>query len=307
MGAAGIASDDRLAAIRPPAGRSSLPAFDGGWTNGEGGREPFLAYAPAQAVNWSPALEQLHRESSRDHFIDRMTRDAVVSELRRRVVAGATIVDAGCSSGYLLADLRAALPGAFLIGVDLVAEGLVEAHREVPEAALLLADVCELPLGDASADAVTCVNLLEHVPNDVDALRELRRILRPGGTAVVVVPRGSGLYDYYDRFLGHERRYDRDELRRKANAAGLEVAAEVQLGSLVYPGFWAVKRWNRLRRRDLTSDETEAAVRKAIEGTQRSRLGELAASLEQRLRARGVRLPFGIRTLAVLVRPEDAR
>ena len=47
-------------------------------------------------------------------------------------------------------------------------------------------------------------------------------VVRPGAPAVIVVPAGPGTYDYYDRFLGHERRYARHELSRKAAAAGLE-------------------------------------------------------------------------------------
>jgi SAM-dependent methyltransferase len=255
-------------------------------------------------VNWSPALERLHREATRDHFIDRLTREAAVERLRGRIGARATVVDLGCSSGHLLADLRLALPAALLIGVDLVAEGLIWAHTQVPDAALLLADICELPLADESVDGAVCLNVLEHVPDDLQALRELRRILRPGGAAVFVVPSGRRLYDYYDDFLGHERRYNRGELGRKARAAGLEVVAEEHLGSLVYPGFWAVKRWNRLRRRNLTFAESEAAVRSAIEQTRHSRLGGIASSAERRLRTRGLRLPFGIRTLGVFIRPE---
>ena len=119
------------------------------------------------------------------------------------------IVDLGCSTGYLLEQLAAAHPDGLLIGVDLVASGLRKAHRHVPTARLLQADVCALPLEDASVDAAVSANLLEHVPDDRAALAELRRVLRAGARAVFVVPAGPGNYDYYDRFLGHERRYGR--------------------------------------------------------------------------------------------------
>ena len=72
-------------------------------------------------------------------------------------------------------------------------------------------------------------------------------MLRPGGRAVIVVPAGPGTYDYYDRFLGHERRYGRGELAGKARAAGLEVLEDAHLGALLYPAFWAVKKRNRRR------------------------------------------------------------
>ena len=93
----------------------------------------------------------------------------------------ATIADLGCSTGYLLEDLQRTHPGATLIGVDLVPAGL-KAHELVPRARLLHADVCRLPIADASVDGIVSANLLEHVPNDRLALREAARILRPGGT-----------------------------------------------------------------------------------------------------------------------------
>ena len=121
--------------------------------------------------------------------------------------AGATIVDLGCSSGYLLEELRAAHPDATLLGIDLVASGLRRAHAAVPDAVLLQADASALPLVDSTIEFVVSANLLEHVEDDVSVLREVARILRPGGTAIFVVPTSPGLDDYYDRFLGHVRRY----------------------------------------------------------------------------------------------------
>jgi len=208
--------------------------------------QPFISYVPrGHAVNWSDDLEELHEESSRSHFIDVWTRRAMLARMGGLPAAPA-VIDIGCSTGYLLEDLRRAIPDASLTGVDLVASGLHKAHENVPDATLLQADACALPLEDASADSALSANLLEHVPDDTLALREILRVLRPGARAVIVVPVGPGNYDYYDRFLGHERRYARGELARKARAAGFDVLEDIHLGAPLYPGFWAVKPPNRL-------------------------------------------------------------
>lgn len=282
-----------VAGLRPPAGRTAVPVFDDGWI-GDGGREPFLAYASDAGVRWSAELEELHAEASRDHFIDRWTRAAILERIEGEVPLGATIADLGCSTGYLLEDLRAARPDAFLVGVDLVAEGLRKAHRSVPSAALVLADACDLPFGDETVDAVTSANLLEHVPDDERALAEIQRVLRPAGRAVLVVPAGAGLYDYYDEFLGHERRYRRGELAAKARGAGLDVIAERFLASLLHPTFWLTKKWHRLR----PPPDVAAQVERDIRRTRDSRVGSLAVRLDRRLG-----LPFGIRNLTVLRKP----
>lgn len=261
--------------------------------------EAFTAFTTALDVNWSDALEELHEESSRDHFLDVWTRTALLDAMGRPEPG--VVLDAGCSSGYLLEDLRRRLPLARLLGVDLVAAGLRRAHGLVPDAELLLADVCDLPLEDASVDVVLSANLLEHVPDDVGALAEFLRVLRPGGRAAIIVPAGPGTYDYYDAFLGHERRYARGELASKAT--GFEIVHDTHLGSLIYPAFWAVKKANRRRFADPTPAERQQLVERDIDRTTDSRLGALTTRFERDLLRRRVSLPFGIRSLTILRKP----
>jgi SAM-dependent methyltransferase len=290
------------AIISPPPGASTLPTYDCGWLTDDPAPEPFLSYVDDPSVNWSEDLEVLHEEASRTHFIDRWTRSAVIE---RVVVSGpdATIADVGCSTGYLLEDLHAAYPNAVLFGVDLIAAGLRKAHEIVPVARLLHADACALPIADASVDAVVSVNLLEHIKDDRGALAQIFRVLRPGGRAVIVVPAGPRTYDYYDRFLGHERRYARSELPSKCAQVGLEPLEELSIAALPYPAFWAVKQHNRLRFGDLRGDALAARVAADIGRTSDSKLGHIAWQVERRLTRSGVRLPFGIRWLVVARRP----
>ena len=166
-------------------------------------------------------------------------------------------------------------PTQTLIGVDLIAAGLRKAHEALPSARLLQADACALPLADASIDAVVSANLLEHIPDDRLALREIARVLRPGARAAIVVPAGPGTYDYYDRFLGHVRRYGRHELASKCADAGLELLVDGFIASLLYPAFWLVKQRNRRRYGCLDGDALEARVADDIERTRDSRAGNL--------------------------------
>jgi SAM-dependent methyltransferase len=289
--------------ILPPAGLNALPPFDDGWLV-NGTRVSYLSYvAGERAVNWSDELEELHEEASRTHVIDRWTRSAMLRRIDP-LPPGATVVDVGCSTGYLLEDVSAAYPDAELVGIDLVEAGLRKAHQTLPRARLLHADACALPIADASVDAAVSANLLEHVPDDRRALEEIARILRPDARAAIVVPAGPQTYDYYDRFLGHERRYGRGELAGKCAAAGLEPVEDVHIASLLYPAFWLVKQRNRLRYSRLEGPELETRVAADIASTHDSRIGYVAWRLEDRLVSAGVRLPFGIRSLVVARRKE---
>jgi ubiquinone/menaquinone biosynthesis C-methylase UbiE len=293
--------------IQPPPGAAELPAYDGGWAAEPGAREPFLSYVAIDpSVNWSAELEALHEESSRTHFLDCWTRESILRGIAP-TQQEATIADIGCSTGHLLEDLRVRWPRAELIGVDLIASGLRNAHRSVPSARLLRADACALPLADASVDAVVSANLLEHIPNDRRALSEMARVLRPGGRVAIVVPAGPGTYDYYDRFLGHERRYGRRELAGKCADAGLRPVADLYVASLVYPAFWLVKQLNRRRYSDLQGSALEARVAADIRRTHDSRIGNVLWRVEDALASRGIRLPFGIRSLVVAERPQGSR
>lgn len=290
--------------LRPPPGLAAPPAFERGWATGDGDVEPFLSYVEGggEGVHWSAALEALHEESSRNHPIDVWTRRAALDRLGP-VAPGSVLMDLGCSTGYLLEDLREAHPQAALIGVDLIAAGLVKAHASVPDARLVQADACRLPLGDASIDGAVSLNLLEHLPDDGPALRELRRVLRPGARAVLVVPAGRRLYDYYDRFLGHARRYARGELAAKAWGAGFEVEEDLHLGSLLFPAFALIKGRNRRRYTRLGDAEIERRVTADIAKGRESGFMRAALRLEEALLRRGVRPPAGIRALTVVRRP----
>jgi SAM-dependent methyltransferase len=271
---------------------------------GGAGEDAFVRCVPDEYdLNWSGELEQLHEQSSRTHFIDVWTRRAMLARLGH-LSRLPTLIDIGCSSGYLLADLRHSLPAAKLIGVDLLADGLRKAHSNVPDALLVQADVCSLPLADESLDGAVSANLLEHVRHDERALAEIHRILRPGARAVIVVPTDPASYDYYDRLLGHERRYARGELARKASAAGFAVIEDIHLGAPLYPAFRAVKRRNQRHHDALRERALEDKVKDDIERTSSSSVGRLACRLEELLLAFGVSLPFGIRGLTVLERPQ---
>jgi SAM-dependent methyltransferase len=290
--------------LRPPPGVATVPTYDRDWLTADGSRRAFLAYLGEEsvAVNWSESLEELHARVS-THFMDAWTRRVILARLGL-LPRSPTVIDIGCSTGYLLEDLHRRVPHATLVGVDPIASGLLKAHVAVPQALLLQADSCALPLHNSSVDVVVSANVLEHVPDDEQALAEMSRVLRPGGRAVIVVPLDPSSYNYFDRVLGHERRYARGELARKAEDAGLRVLEEVCLGGLLYPAFWLVKRLNQRRYGHLRVDALERRVAQEIEGTSHLALGRIACRLEEALLRGGVRMPFGIRGLSVLVRPE---
>ncbi|MFE9312227.1 methyltransferase domain-containing protein [Streptomyces sp. NPDC006706] len=116
---------------------------------------------------------------------------AAVTELGLR--EGDRVLDAGCGTGRALPPLRAAVgTSGIVVGADLtwaMLEAAVRAGRD-REGLLLLADVGVLPLKSGSFDAVFAAGLIAHLPHPAENLRELRRVVRPGGTLALFHPIG---------------------------------------------------------------------------------------------------------------------
>ena len=86
-------------------------------------------------------------------------------------------------------------------------------------------------------DSVVCLNVLEHVVDDYEGLRNIRSVLRPGGRAVILVPNDPGIYGTLDRVLGHHRRYTEAELTAKMRQAGFEVERVIGFNRVTRPGW----------------------------------------------------------------------
>jgi len=151
----------------------------------------------------------------------------------------------------------------FLYGRDLVVatdrerpyvDRLRNAFRRRPGIEVELVDLESDPadrLREKRFDTVTFINALEHVADDQACLTHAARLLEPGGHVVVYAPAGASLFGSLDRGVGHHRRYDRNALVAKLEAAGLEVVASTHQNRIGRMAWWINSRL--LRRRQLPS------------------------------------------------------
>jgi SAM-dependent methyltransferase len=248
---------------------------------------------------WSDGLTKMHEESAGAHHpIDVMSREWALTALRRHLKThDGIILEIGSSSGFLLELLRRRFPESTLIGSDFLLAPLERLADRLGDVPLLQFDAVRCPLPDGSVDAVILLNVLEHIEDDHEAMRQVARILSPGGVAVVEVPAGPHLYDIYDEQLQHYRRYSQRTLLQLGTNAGLSVVRRSHLGCLVYPGFALVKRRNR-RMVSRPADVNRRTVEAAITKTAGSRLVRLVLRCESRVE-RHIRMPFGIRCVAI--------
>ena len=211
---------------------------------------------------------------------------------RLQIPPGARLLDAGCGSGRTLDELARFGRAS---GVDTSPEAVAAArrrgHRDVR-----VARVEDLPFPDGAFDLVTCLDVIEHTPDDRATLAELRRVTRPGGLLVVTVPAYQALWSWHDVVNRHFRRYDSASLRVAARAAGWDVVRDTHFNSVLLAPAAAVRLAQRRRRAHPRSDLELTPA--ALDG-----LLELPLRLEARLLRAGLRLPAGLSLLAVLRRP----
>lgn len=170
---------------------------------------------------------------------------------------GMTVLDLGCGEGRHA--FEAYRRGADVVAVDWGRSevettkewlGAIAAAGEAPEGArfeVVRGDLLHLPFPDASVDRVMASEVLEHIPDDVTAMAEIARVLKPGGRVAVTVPRYGpericwALSDeYHANEGGHIRIYRRDVVRTRLASVGL-VPGESHHAHALHAPFWWLK------------------------------------------------------------------
>lgn len=153
-----------------------------------------------------------------------------------------SLVDIGSGWGAVSAQLGA---WGEVLAVEPSAVARQEASRRGVNAVEGRAE--RLPLPDASMDIAIASDVIEHVEDDEGAVREMTRVLRPGGTALITVPAYPWLMGAHDRALGHHRRYTRTSLLAVIRAAGLLPARTTHFNTFLFPLALPVRLLGRRR------------------------------------------------------------
>ncbi|HEX8393329.1 MAG TPA: class I SAM-dependent methyltransferase [Longimicrobium sp.] len=210
------------------------------------------------------------------------------------------VLDAGCGTGGMLARLAHYAGGGRVAGVDLVADAL-HFCRERGHRSLARASVVELPFRDECFDLVTSFDVLVQLPgegSDQQAVREMFRVLRPGGIAFVRAAAYNWLRSDHDRALGSQRRYRLGALAALMEGAGFELERATYANAVLLPV--AVVRRMVLKRLGLAAPGSDVA--RVAPALNRALAAVLRAEARL-LRTPGARLPAGVSAICVARRP----
>lgn len=176
------------------------------------------------------------------HNWNQRQRDAWVAAQARAIAAGSRVLDVGaggCPYKPLFAHCEYVSQDAMPLDEAQVRQGGYGAID-------LVCDASAIPVGDGAFDAVLCTEVLEHVPDPVAVVREIGRVLRPGGIALITAPLGSGLHQKPQHYHGGYTPWWHDRFLREAGFDAIDVRPND--GSFSHFAQWCMWIPSRLRR-----------------------------------------------------------
>jgi SAM-dependent methyltransferase len=202
----------------------------------------------------------------------------------------ARILDAGCGSGRNMVEL---VRRGSVTGIELSPPS-VEIARERGCGEVVEGSVLEMPFADDSFDLAVSLDVIEHLQDDVAALRELRRTVAPGGALLVTVPAYQWLWSGHDVVNHHHRRYTRGSLQRVAEEAGWKQARTTYFNSLLLPLAIVLRVLDRFN-----TKTTESSLDLWVPPEPLNRVLQQPLVLEAAAIGAGGRIPAGLSLLAV--------
>lgn len=211
-------------------------------------------------------------------------------------------LDLGCGTGLNLEQLE---KYALATGTDYYVEAL-DFCRQRGHTRLAKADAANLPFADQYFDIATALDVIEHLDDDYVALKELYRVMKPGGLLIVSVPAYKFLWTYWDDILGHRRRYTTGMMEKVMRKAGFRVRKLSYSNAIILAPVMLVRLIKSIlyKRASERGEDTEpesdfVTVPALINGALIGYYG-----LEAKLLRKGS-LPFGLSVICVAQRPYD--
>jgi ubiquinone/menaquinone biosynthesis C-methylase UbiE len=158
-----------------------------------------------------------------------------------------TVFDIGCgtgANGLMLEEFGR------VYGTDMSQEALA-LSRERGHSRLARCRIENLCFPENAFDAITALDMLEHVDDDLAGMKELFRVCKPGGTLLITVPAYGFLWSEHDEALHHRRRYTASELRNKLTVSGFEVERISYFISLLFFPVFAMRFWQNFFKRSV--------------------------------------------------------
>lgn len=234
--------------------------------------------------------------SERDNWWYRGRRELVkymVSRVKRRSEKEILdILDFGCGTGLNSLSLD---QFGDVYGFDISEEAL-KYSKARGRAKILRAEAESLPFKSNSFDVVCALDVLEHIEDDIHAICEIHRVLKPGGFLILTVPAFMFLWSPHDEAVNHKRRYNAKLINQKINSVGFSTELCTHWNFCIFPAVAVVRPLRRIlcRNRGGKGDYDLLDLPSSL-----NRVFLSILRLENTAIKMGLRLPFGVTVVSV--------
>ena len=247
---------------------------------------PLFAPELAADTGYRDALFDKLVELESRNFWFRSRNRLILWALDRFFAEAECFMEIGCGTGFVLSGVAAARPGMVLCGSEISSAGLICAATRLPGVQLLQMDARAIPFCE-EFDVIGAFDVLEHVQQDTEVLRQMHRAVRPGGGMLLTVPQHAILWSRTDENACHVRRYAARDLADKVRVAGFRIERMTSFVSLLLPLMFASRlRFQRSKNEEDTNSELR--VRGLVNG-----LLEQVLTVERAGIRAGLNFPFG--------------
>lgn len=149
-----------------------------------------------------------------------------------------SLLEIGCGTGYVLSGISKRFPGSTLHGSEIFIAGLGFAAARLPSAKFMQMDARNIPF-ENDFDVIGAFDVLEHIKEDDEVLKQMHAALKPNGLILLTVPQHAWLWSRIDEYAFHERRYAATDLHQKIEAAGFCVIRSTSFVTTLLPAMMA--------------------------------------------------------------------
>lgn len=163
-----------------------------------------------------------------------------------------SFLEVGCGTGYVLSGVSMEFPDARLLGSEIFTAGLGFAAKRLPTVNFVQMDARSIPYSE-EFDVIGAFDVLEHIQEDVDVLRQFHAALKPQGFILLTVPQHAWLWSSVDEYACHVRRYSAKDIHSRIKASGFQIVRSTSFVTTLLPAMLL----SRLLQHGKTLDEID--------------------------------------------------
>ncbi len=197
----------------------------------------FMVFSPELAhenSGFSSGYFETLAKLEKDSFWFRARNRLILWALHNYFPNARNFVEIGCGTGYVITGVRNGFPEMRVSGSEIFLAGLPYARQRLPDVSFYQMDARAIPFFE-EFDVIGAFDVLEHIEEDRDVLKEMFNTVRPGGGIVLTVPQHMWLWSQIDDASFHKRRYGRKDFVQEIESAGFRIRKVTSFVSLLLP------------------------------------------------------------------------